>query len=307
MIFESAAIIGAGAIGSFYGAKLDRSGMKVQFHTRSGTSVLKKEAMKIQSVLGDFSITADSHETTETMDPADIVIVSTKALEGIDYKTLLKPVVKDNGVILLLQNGLNLDEKLQELFPGQRILGAAAFVCLNRVSPADIRHLAYGKLDIGYLSPEDKDIANDIAAMFKSAGLKAHFSGHIREIRWRKLLWNVPFNVLSVLLLNANTKEMIEDDNILRLSVELMKEVKAIAGAEDIGITDDDIHNMIANTNEMVPYKTSMLLDFQEHRPMEVEAILGEPLRAARNAGVHVPKMEVIYCQLKFFDMHRRG
>ena len=112
--------------------------------------------------------------------------------------------------------------------------------------------------------------------------------------------------MLSVLLLKANTKEMIEDENILQLAVELMKEVQMLASADNIIITDDDINSMIEKTKVMVPYKTSMLLDFEEHRPMEVEAILGEPLKFAKNAGIKVPHMEVLYAELKFFDTHRR-
>ncbi len=306
MKFNSVAVIGAGAIGSFYGAKLNKAGLPVQFQTHTGASVLKKKRMHIHSVWGDFSIRADTHESTGTMNPADLIIISTKALENIDYETILNPIMKDSTVILLLQNGLNADEKLQELFPFQKVLGATAFVCLNRVSPANIQHLAYGRVEIGYLKDEDKEIANELVGLFQSAGVEINLSGSIRELRWKKLLWNVPFNVLSVLLMKANTREMIDDENVLSLSVELMKEVKTLAGAENIIITDDDIKSMIEKTKIMVPYKTSMLFDFEGHRPMEVEAILGEPLKTARKAGIRAPHMEVLYAELKFLDTHRR-
>jgi 2-dehydropantoate 2-reductase len=306
MKFNTAAIVGAGAVGSFYGAKLQQSGMKVQYQTRGSASVLRKDKMHIQSTLGDFSLSADAYESTQTMDPADLVIVTVKAQDNIDYYTLINPLIKFNSVILLLQNGLNLDERLHELFPNNSVLGAAAFVCLNRISATDIRHFAYGRLDIGYLKLEDESLADDIVKLFRNAGLDVQYAGNIRAVRWKKLLWNVPFNVLSVLLLKANTKEMIEDENINRLAVDLMKEVQAIALADGIVITDDDIYKMIEHTKVMVPYKTSMLLDFEEHRPMEVEAILGEPLKTAKMFSISAPRMEVLYAELKFFDTHRR-
>ena len=158
MKFNNVAIVGTGAIGSFYGAKLYQSGLTVQFQTRSGADALKKDEMHVQSIWGDFSFKADVHESTSTMEPADLVIVATKALENIDYYSLLNPVTKENSVIVLIQNGLNIDEKLQTLFPSRKILGAAAFVCLNRLSPADIHHLAYGRLDLGYLKEEDEPL-----------------------------------------------------------------------------------------------------------------------------------------------------
>jgi 2-dehydropantoate 2-reductase len=306
MTFNNIAVVGAGAIGSFFGARLKKSGLRVQFQTRSGAPVLKNKKMNIHSIWGDFAFKADAHKSTNTMDSADLVIVTVKALENIDYYNLLSPLIKDNSIILLLQNGLNIDEKLQQLFPAQKVLGAAAFVCLNRISPVNIQHLAYGRVDVGYLNTEDEPIANDIVQLFKSAGAEIYLTGFIREIRWKKLLWNVPFNVLSVLLLKANTKEMIEDKNILYLSIELMKEVKMLAAADNIIITDEDIDSMIEKTRVMVPYKTSMLLDFEEHRPMEVEAILGEPLKIAKKTGIKAPYMDVLYAELKFLDSHRR-
>ncbi|MBN2403425.1 MAG: 2-dehydropantoate 2-reductase [Spirochaetes bacterium] len=306
MNFNNVAIVGAGAIGSFYGAKLQKSGLRVQFQTRSGAAALKKEKMKVNSIWGDFSIKADAHDSTQSMEPADLIIVAVKALENIDYYKLLSPLIKKSSVILLIQNGLNIDEKLQELFPVQKVLGATAFVCLNRFSPENIQHLAYGRLDAGYLIKEDEQLAGEVVQLFKSAGVEIFLSGYIRELRWKKLLWNVPFNVLSVLLMKANTKEMIEDKNILRIAIELMKEVKRIAITDGINVTDNDINSMIEKTKIMVPYQTSMLLDFEGHRPMEVDAILGEPLKVARKSGIDVPRMEVLYAELKFFDTYRR-
>jgi 2-dehydropantoate 2-reductase len=306
MKISNAAIVGAGAVGSFYGAKLQQSGLKLQFQTKSGAPALLKEKMNIQSILGDFSISADAHESTQTMNPADLIVVAVKAQENIDYYKLISPLVRKDSVILLLQNGLNLDEKLQELFPNQKVLGAAAFVCLNRMSATDIRHLAYGKLDIGYLSREDEPAAKNVVSLFANAGLDVNYAGYIRTVRWKKLLWNVPFNVLSVLLQKANTKEMIEDSGICDMAVKLMKEVQALASADGIRITDEEINKMVENTRVMVPYKTSMLLDFEEGRSMEVEAILGEPLKIASKFGINAPRMEVLYAELKFYNTHRR-
>jgi len=214
MRFNNIAIVGAGAIGSFYGAKLQQYGLHVQYQTRSGAKELSEINMSIKSVWGDFSVKADAHETTHTMSVSDLIFITTKALNNIDYKAIINPLIKPDSIILLIQNGLNLDEELQRIFPEQRVLGATAFVCLNRESPADIRHLAYGHLDIGYLKEADKSVADEVVTLFKSAGIEVALSGYIRELRWKKLLWNIPFNVLSVLLVKADTKEMIQDNNI---------------------------------------------------------------------------------------------
>jgi 2-dehydropantoate 2-reductase len=124
--------------------------------------------------------------------------------------------------------------------------------------------------------------------------------------RWKKLVWNIPFNGLSVVL-NATTTEMMADPDARALAEALMREVVADAAACGRQIGKEFVQKMLAYTAKMIPYRTSMKIDYDERRPMEVEAIYGNPLRAAKRAGADSPRLEALYRQLKFMDARNAG
>jgi 2-dehydropantoate 2-reductase len=203
---------------------------------------------------------------------------------------------------MVLQNGINTEEKLKKIFPDNMVLGALAFTCINRIAPTKIQHLDYGLVKIGSLNPEFKKQARQVAEIFAAAGIKAAFDANLRRLRWEKLLWNVPFNSLSVVCLRASTAELMKDEALLPYIYNLMYEVRLIANAEGNKINKKAIFEMVERTRKMTPYKTSMLLDFEGGREMEVEAILGEPLRLAQKYKIKAPNIESIYRILSYYN-----
>jgi 2-dehydropantoate 2-reductase len=122
--------------------------------------------------------------------------------------------------------------------------------------------------------------------------------------RWRKLLWNIGFNPLSVIL-DATTDELMADPDTVVLIRTLMTEVAGAAAAEGRELPQGLIEDLLAITARMTPYATSMKLDADAGRPMEVEVMLAEPLRRAERAGVPMPSVAVLHCQLAFLDARR--
>jgi 2-dehydropantoate 2-reductase len=120
--------------------------------------------------------------------------------------------------------------------------------------------------------------------------------------RWRKLVWNAPFNPISVLGGGADTKTMVENPESLELARKVMEEVCLIAAAAGHPLPGEIVQQNIDGTRAMAPYKSSMLVDFEAARPMEVEAILGNGLRVAKRHGVDAPHMESLYGLLKLVD-----
>ena len=110
------AVIGAGAVGMFYGAKLAQNRYHVEFQSRSSAGLLKRKRIKIKSIWGNFSLKLKVFESTSEMKYADIIILSTKNLPGIDYEALISPVLKKNSIIVCLQNGIGKEEQLSEYF-----------------------------------------------------------------------------------------------------------------------------------------------------------------------------------------------
>jgi 2-dehydropantoate 2-reductase len=306
------AIIGTGAIGGYYGACLQRGGAEVHFLLHSDFDEVNAHGITVKSVQGDFTLPkVYAHASTATMPPVDVVLIALKTTQNHLLHDLLQPMLGRYNAILTLQNGFAIEDDWQPWVGSRPIFGGLCFVCCNKVGPGTIHHLDYGHVLLGEyradhqpagVSAELEGIAQD----FTNGGVSADITPDLRLARWRKLVWNIPFNGLSVVM-NATTDEMIGDPNIRQLAEQLMTEVVTAAGqdgerlspGQNRALPGELIRQMLEHTVQMPPYRTSMKIDFDEGRPLEVEAILGNPLKAAQVAGANVPRIEMLYHQLK--------
>jgi 2-dehydropantoate 2-reductase len=303
---RSIAIIGAGAVGGFYGAKLQKSGYDVQYYSQ----YLKSGNLNIKSIWGDFQIPIIVHNNTKEMKKSDLIIISTKLLPEIPIPNLIHPLMKSGSIILFLQNGINQEEKFYKYMEKKQelkkfnpiILGGLAFTCINRISPTEIHHIDYGKIKIGSLLKEHRKKCKEIVQIFKNAGIETEFCSNLRKARWEKLLWNIAFNTLSVIGNKATTEELIRSFYTEELAKLLMEEIIKIAQYEKNSPGKKKIEEMIQRTRKMKPYKTSMLIDFENKKPMEIDAIVGEPLNLAKKYKINTPYLKFCYNILKFLD-----
>lgn len=306
MDIKTISIIGAGAVGGFYGAKLQHSGYKVQFFS----NFLQAGVLNIKSIWGDFQINISVYKNTKDMEPSDLIIITTKVLPSIPYLSLVEPIVKADSIILFLQNGINQEENFQlQLQKHQKlkklnliILGGLAFTCINRISSNEIHHLDYGSVKIGAVDKKNQKYAIEILNLFLNAEIQSELVTNLRKARWEKLLWNIAFNTLSVLGQNITTDVIVSSENSLFLAENLMKEILLIAEKEKNSPGKKKIQEMINKTIKMKPYKTSMLIDFENHKPLEIEAIVGEPLKLAKKYKIETPYLKFCYHLLKFLD-----
>jgi 2-dehydropantoate 2-reductase len=304
------AIVGAGAVGGYYGARLAEHGHSVHFLLRSDFDAVRRNGWTVRSRDGDFAIPADSvnaYDDPRKMPRADLVIVTLKSTSNDEFETLIRPLVKEDTTILTLQNGLGNEDRLAELFGAGRVLGGMAFVCINRVAPGVISHTDHGVIRIGEFSaagPADR--AARIASMFRASKVPCEVLDDLRFGRWQKLVWNIPFNGLGAAL-DLTTDRLVGTDEGLRLVRELMLEVVAAARGDGVRLPEALVQQQIDNTTSMGPYKSSMQVDRQQGRPLEVEAILGEPLRRARRAGVDTPLLAALYRAVRVVDQGSRA
>jgi 2-dehydropantoate 2-reductase len=292
------AVVGAGAVGSYYGGRLAQHGRDVHFLVRSDYDAVRRSGLVIESCDGDFRIPPDVvrvYNDPRRMPRADLVIVTLKSTSNDQFAPLVRPLLKDDTAILTLQNGLGNEDRLAELFGVERVLGGMAFICINRVAPGVVRHTDFGFVRLGEFTRRDRrDRAEPIAAMFNASRVKCEVLDDLRFGRWQKLMWNIPFNGLGATL-DLTTDQVIASDEGLRLVRELMQEVRAAARADGVELPEELVETNLHYTRSMGPYKTSMQVDRQQGRAMEVEAILGEPLRRARAGGVKTPVLEALY------------
>ena len=309
MTKRSYAILGTGAIGGLYGARLHAAGFPVRFLLHRDYDHVREHGLRVDSIWGDLHLRdAEIYRDVAQMPPSDVTIVALKTTQNEQLAELLPPLVGDRGFVLVLQNGLGVEDEIARMI-GDRVLGGLCFTCSNKIAPGHIHHLDEGKIAIGDFRPDGQpsgitDRLDAIATDLETAGIPIDRQADLILARWKKLMWNIPFNGLSAIL-NAKTDALVSDSATRTLAIALMQEIRTAAAAVDRQIPADFIDTMLAATDAMRPYLTSMKLDLDCDRPLEVEAIFGHPLRVAAAAGVTMPQTTTLYHQLKFLDARR--
>ena len=292
------AVVGAGAVGGYYGARLAQHGHAVHFLLRSDYDVVRRNGLTVHSRDGDFRLPASAvnvYDDPRKMPKADLVVVTLKTTSNDQYEPLVGPLAKEDTAVLTLQNGLGNEDRLAELFGAERVLGGMAFVCINRVGPGVISHTDHGIIRLGeFARPGRSERATRIAGMFNASSVSCEALDDLRFGRWQKLVWNVPFNGLGAAL-DLTTDRLIGTAQGLELVRGLMEEVRAGARADGVELPPELVDTNIDYTRTMGAYRSSMQVDRQQGRALEVEAILGEPLRRARRGNASTPILEALY------------
>ncbi|MGB7344474.1 MAG: putative 2-dehydropantoate 2-reductase [Pirellulaceae bacterium] len=300
---NSYAIIGSGALGGLYGGMLANAGFDVHFLLHSDYAHVREYGLKVQSLWGDFHLpSVNAYESADAMPACDVTIVGLKTVHNHLLPKLLPATTRDGGVVLVLQNGLGVEADSAAVVGDYRVLGGCCFLCSNKVGPGTIHHMDFGRIVFGeYCSNEITPRAQQICEELRSANIDAKVSGDLNAVRWRKLMWNIPFNGLSVAL-NASTKEIIDVPATYELADAIIREVHQGAAACGVNVPDEAIETTMESTRKMVPYDSSMRLDFLKGRQMELDAILGNPLDATKAVGHEMPRVEMLFQVLQFMD-----
>ena len=294
-------IVGCGAVGLFYGAKLALSGQDVHFLMRQDFDKVSKYGIKIESGSGaaEYLKNPSIYRDALEIGPCDLIIVAIKSTDNKALESLIPTLIKKETAIMTLQNGLGNEEFIAKKFGSHRVLGGLCFVCLNRVSKGVVRHIAQGTISCGEFTGLPLPRTHDVALMFKSAGIPFIVAESLIEQRWKKLVWNIPFNGISISEGGVDTSIILNDESLLFLVEALMREVIQVANKLGYNLSDSLIDHNIKETKSMGPYRPSSMIDFMEGRPVEVEAIWGNPVRVGRSVGVEIPRMETLYDSIK--------
>jgi 2-dehydropantoate 2-reductase len=324
------AVVGCGALGSFYGAKLARAGHEVHFLLRSDFEAVRRKGVSIRSLQGDFRVQPKCARQSEQIGVSELVLIGLKTTANHEFPHLLPPLVGPATAIMTLQNGLGNEEQLADLFSADQILGGLCFVCLNRLEPGVILHIDHGQIIIGEFQRWPEPRTHDLAGAFRNAGVPCSVSDNLERAHWEKLTWNIPFNGLGVAsaagyesfisdtiqiegsTLQATercltTDKLLADPNWLKVVQELIFEVITVARALGFQLPDSLAEKQIERTRTMGAYKASTLLDFERGQPLELESLFLEPLRQAQRAGVAAPRLKALCDVLERLDPGTRA
>ncbi|MBP5770830.1 MAG: putative 2-dehydropantoate 2-reductase [Bacteroidaceae bacterium] len=296
------AVIGTGAIGGYYGAKLSRLGRKVHFLLHKDYEFVCAHGLRVSSCDGDFSLPqVHAYADTRSMPQVDVVLVGLKSTNEHLLHQLLPPLLHPSTLVVLIQNGIGLEADVQSWFPDQPLAAGLAFICSSKTEPGHIRHQCYGSINLGNFSCKDHALFQSVLADFCEAGIEAHEVAYA-EARWKKAVWNMPFNGMTVAL-QTQTDALLSCPATRQLIYEQMMEVIGAANALGISALDESFaQKMMQMTDEMVPYSPSMRLDFDFRRPMEIHYLYTRPIAEARAVGFAMPRLEMLERELLFID-----
>ncbi len=298
----SYSVVGTGAIGGFYGGRLAHAGRTVRFLLHSDYEYVKQHGLQVDSCDGNFMLPhVEAYRHAEEMPPSDVILVALKSVNNHDLlPKLLRPLIHEGVTVVLIQNGIGLEDDLQGVFPDLNIVAGLAFICSAKVGPGHIRHQDFGSINLGNFScPEDRFEA--LLSDIRDAGLTAAEVPYL-EARWKKAVWNMPFNGMTVAL-NTSTDKLLNTLATRQLIYDLMMEVVGAAQALGVStLTSEFADRMMETTDRMVPYSPSMKLDFDCGRPMEIEYLYSRPIAEARKAGFEMPKLAMLEAELRFIE-----
>ncbi len=303
-------VIGLGALGGYFGGLLAKSGRDVHFLARSNHDAIASEGLRVDSPKGGFRLPrVNVYDRVEAMPPCDVVLVAIKATDNAALASILPQVLAEGGTTLLIQNGLGQEERLPELALRGSVYAGLGFICAHKEGPNRIVHEDYGTLRLAVYRETELALrryggVEGLARQMGEAGIDIELEPHFLAARWKKLVWNIPFNGLAVAL-RSNTAELLQNRSSAALARQLMLEVIAGGRAEGCAIPDEYAQQMLDGTTRMRPYFPSMYHDFDAGRALELEAMYWIPIERARQASQAMPRVEMLAQQLEFLSQRR--
>ena len=296
------AILGAGALGCFYGAKLEQDGHDVTFIARSAYDTIRRDGLKVQSVDGDIHVKgAKVCRTPEECGPVDLVVLCWKTFLNGNLAAALPPLLGPGTEVLSLQNGMGNAEAVSAFVAPEKVFVGLCFVCCMMDTPGVITHLEGGDIQFAPFAGGDAPAARaeELAAMFRSAGIRSTAFRELERIQWCKLTWNIPFNGLCLAHGGISVQQLFAMPGQVERARGIMEEVYAAAERRGFAPPKDIVDTQMERTAKMGPFVPSSAVDYQRGRQVEYDAIWGIPLQRAQDAGASVPLWEQLCREIR--------
>ena len=301
-------IMGAGAVGLFYGARLQRAGEDVYYCARGeNLRVLRERGLEVKSFQGDFNLQVKATDDPREFAPYELILFCVKSYDTIATARLLDGCLAEGGAVMTIQNGVENEAALCTVLPRESVMGGNARVGAELTAPGKLLHTASGIIEFGELDGSETPRAQRMAEAFKRAGVFGQFTRDLKSVRWKKLMGNNGTNTVSALA-RCTLGEMFADPESDALVLRLINETAMVGRAEGAKISDEDVealYNVARNFSNASAIKTSTLQDLERGKRLEYDAISGAVVRAARRHGLSVPATETVHALLKLLDAHR--
>lgn len=307
------AVLGSGAVGGYFGAKLAADSQNQMAFIARGAHLeaMRKHGLMIKRAEGDLVVrkarfTADPDE----VGAVDLVLFAVKSYDTEAAARTVAPMIGAETIVLSLQNGIDNPEKIARLYGEQHTLAGVVYVGSAIAGPGVIEYSTGGRIIFGSLDGKRSASVDRVARVLENAAVPHEISGNIQKVQWRKLLWNAAFCAISSLV-HATMEEIMASDALCQLSVDCMEEVRAAAATAGIELEPELIQETMNFSRTLGSFKPSMLQDIEAKKPLEYEAFNGIVVQQLNRAGRAAPINSVFESALKFLDgrirAHRKG
>ena len=296
------AIIGTGAIGGYYGAKLAKSGQEVHFLLHSDYEYVRANGLQVDSCDGSFRLPSPlAYRQTDEMPPVDVVLVCLKTTRNHLLPQLLPPLLGADPLVVMIQNGIGVEPDVEARFPGVQLAAGLAFICSSKTQPGRVSHQCYGQINFGNYSCRDPRLMERLVADFRQAGVEAGLVEY-QLARWKKAVWNMPFNGMTVALATQTDLLLRHPATRALVREQMLEVVGAARRLGVVGLDETFADQMLSMTDAMTPYSPSMRLDYDFRRPMEIDYLYTRPIALAREAGYDMARLAMLEAELRFIE-----
>lgn len=301
-------IIGTGAVGGYFGAKLVKAGYNITFiGTKTSTEIIKEQGFHIKSMHGDIKIDNPKiYYEFERIQDADIILLCTKAYDTEGIAKALKNKISNKPIIISLQNGVENEQILASVFGEERIIAASIYLSAASVSPGIIEHGGSGRIILGEMNREITPRLKELEQLFLKAEIPTSTSSNLLKDMWKKLIVNSAYNGITAII-GKSLKDIHIVKEAKQAYLDVLKEGQTIANTEGIGITDDEIEQIFDMLNQevFINFKSSTLQDIEKGKPAEIDSIQGAIMKTAKKHGLKAPLNNLIYSLIKLKETNK--
>jgi 2-dehydropantoate 2-reductase len=293
-------VVGTGAVGGWYAGLLALAGHEVHAVTPSDYRVIQERGL----ILRDRQSERIVRLTSATAQPqpvrgCDLIIVAAKSTANDTLPQLIKPLIESHTLLLTLQNGMGNVEAFLPIIPAERLVAGLCFVCINRLSPGLIENTLSGYIRMAAARGSKNAAVKKVVDLFSQAGVEVKAEDSLNGILWKKLCWNIPFNGLAIAAGGLTTDKILKDPWLKARARKLMLEVQTAAKLDGVPFTDEHLERQFTVTEGMGPYRPSSLIDYEQGRAVEVEALWGEPWRRGQAVGAAMPELAKLKSEIE--------
>ena len=296
------AVMGAGGVGGYFGAKLAQAGHDVAFVARGRhLAAMRERGLAVRSALGDVHLPKPAvTDNPATLPPADIVLFAVKLWDTEIAAEAIRPLVAHGGVVVPFQNGVGSVERISAIVGAERVMGGVAQIAATIAEPGVISHTGtMARLRFGVVLPAQQPAAEALLAACAGAGIDAELVADIRRALWEKFIFLAAFSALTSAA--RQPIGVLRADPDLRAALEAaMREAWAVGRAQGIALADDFIAQLMKFADGLpAEMKSSMLNDLVAGNRLEAPWLCGAVARMAAAAGVAAPVNSTLYAALK--------